>query len=177
MQKAGPKKGKGVSQQDSFPDSLPEITEPEPAPEDDPKAQADFFVQMLDSFAQAGTSETKRIRKALVDAIEEYSSAEDKVAAGETLKETLAGIEVGMAEVLRRVIGRVRDRMVQESRRLGVSSPEGDVARRGAEGFTLVVEALGKMVQSAREGDDQMRVEARAILARAQQQLGPLVDG
>jgi hypothetical protein len=161
------------SHQDA-PESIPEIPEPTPPSDDDPKAQADFFLQMLDAFAKANTAETKRIRRALIDAIEAYSSSADKKLAGEILKATMAGIEVGMAEVLRRMLARVRDRMVEESRRLGVSSPEGDVARRGAVGFSLVVDALNLMVQSARQGDLQMRDEARARLAQAQKQLAPL---
>ena len=126
---------------------------------------------MLDTFAKAGTAETKRIRQALIDAVEEYAQDGNKDRAGLILRAQLAGIELGMADVLRRILSRVRDRMLDESKRLGVTSPDGDLARRGAEGFTLVVQALNKMVQGARSGDEDLRNEARVILAQAQKKI------
>lgn len=171
--KTRPQKGRGAPAA-SLPkaeEAPPEITEPVPPPDDDPKAQADFFITMLDAFAQANTVETKRIRQALIDAINAYSDDGNKVRAAVMLKQTLAGIELGMAEVLRRILARVRDRMLSESKRLGVTSPDGDLARRGAEGFTLVVHALTQMVQAARGGDDSLREQARATLALAQKKI------
>jgi hypothetical protein len=159
--------------EDYFPD---EIKEPTLPPENDPKAQADFFMEMLDTFAKANTAETKRIRQALIDAIDTYAADYDKVRAGEVLKATLAGIEIGMAEVLRRILARVRDRMREESKRLGVTTPDGDLARRGAEGFTLVVQAMNKLVQSEQLGDENMREQAHAILAQAQKKIESVVQ-
>lgn len=138
-----------------------------PPTDSDPKVQAEYFLELMDAFGKLGTSEAKRIRQTLIDIINDYGDAEDKLAAGEQLKARFAGLELGIADLLKRHVAKMRDRAVDASRTLGVSSPMGQTARRGAEGLELVVQALDELVKSARTGDIVLREHAHATLDKA----------
>ncbi len=133
----------------------------------DPKVQAQYFLELMDAFGKIGTPESKRIRQSLIDTIDAYGDAEDKVAAGEQLKARIGGMELAIADLLKRHVAKMRDRAVDASRTLGVSSPMGQTARRGAEGLGLVVQALDELVKGVRKGDAALREHARATLDQA----------
>ena len=140
----------------------------------DPKAQAEHFMAMLDAFAQQGTPEAKRIRGALIEAVSEYGANPDKAQAGAILKARLAGLEAGVCELLLRSTRKLRDRFVQEARKQGSSSKLGQTAHAAAEGFTVMVDGLEKLLQAAETGDVALRDAANEQLAAAQEKMAAL---
>ncbi len=139
----------------------------DPPSSDDPKAQAEYFVDMLDAFAQQGTPEAKRIRQGLIKAIDDYGAAEDKEAAAELTRMRLLGLEAGVSELLLRSTRKMRDRLGTESRKLGTSSKIGKSVRAGADGLSLMVSALENMLAAAESGDQALRDQAHVQLAEA----------
>jgi len=138
-----------------------------------PKVQAEYFLELMDAFGKIGTPEAKRVRQTLIDIIDDYGDAEDKEAAGEQLKARLAGLEIGVADLIKKHVAKMRERAVAASRQLGLSSPMGQTARRGADGLGLVVQALDELVKSAKKGDMELRKQAQATLAKARESFDP----
>jgi hypothetical protein len=134
---------------------------------DDPKAQADYFLQMLDAFAQQGTPEAKRIRSALIESVSEYGKARDKETAAVVLRAKVAGLEMGVTELLVRATRKLRDRFVAESRKLGTSSKLGETTRVAAEGFSSMVDGLEMLQKAAETNDAALREEALRLIADA----------
>ncbi|MBI5508350.1 MAG: hypothetical protein HY903_06325 [Deltaproteobacteria bacterium] len=149
----------------------PPITIADPPLTDDPKAQADYFMQMLDTFAQQGTPEAMRLRTGLIEAVEAFGKTEDKAKAAIELRARVAGLELGVAELLVRTTRKLRDRLVEESRKLGTSSKIGKSARQAAEGFTAMVAGLEKLAQAAEDDDPALRAEAHRILDDARSKM------
>jgi hypothetical protein len=138
-----------------------------PPTSDDPKAQAEYFMQMLDAFAQQGTPDAKRIRSALIEAVTEFGEAEDKAEATVVLRARVAGLEMGVTDLLVRATKKLRDRFVMESRKLGTSSKLGETTRAAADGFSMMVDGLEKLRNAAETGDAALRDEANELIALA----------
>jgi hypothetical protein len=138
-----------------------------PPTSDDPKAQAEYFMQMLDAFAQQGTPEAKRIRSALIEAVAEYGKAQNKAEAAIVLKAKVAGLEMGVTDLLVRATKKLRDRFVAESRKLGTSSKLGETTRTAADGFSMMVDGLEKLQKAAEGNDAALREEANKLIADA----------
>jgi len=145
----------------------PELSAGDPPQDTDPKAQAEYFLKMLDAFAQQGTPEAKRIRSALIEAVSEYGAAADKEAAALILRARVAGLELGVTELLVRSTKKLRDRFTQESRKLGTGSKVGVTTRKAAEGFGLMVDGLEMLQRAAELSDPALRDRAHEVLARA----------
>jgi len=142
-------------------------------PADDPKAQADFFLEMLDNFAQAGTPESKRLRIALIQAVSDYAeqAKENKDEAIQVLKAKVLGMEVACSELVLKSISKIRDRFRLEARKLGKKSKAGHVAHTVTEGLTLASQSMEKLLQAAEEGNHSLRGEAQALMERAREVL------
>ncbi|MCK5688381.1 hypothetical protein KAI87_03875, partial [Myxococcota bacterium] len=130
---------------------------------------ATFFMEMLDTFAQQGTPEFKRVRVALIETITGFRDAVDKEEAKLVLQARLIGIEMGVAELMLRSVRKIRDKMVKESRKLGTGSAAGKNIRSAATGLDKLVSALEKMHRGAEEGDEKVRAEARAEMQEARE--------
>ncbi len=131
-------------------------------------------MQLLDSLEGEGP-EAVRIRSALINIVAEYSAAESRGEDIEEVRKATSGrlllLEYAVADVLLKSSKKMRDRIVAESRRLGVRSKVGQAARDVAEGLNLMVEGLTKMQQSAQRGDDALRLEARALITQAKRHM------
>ena len=147
----------------------------EAPPESDPKGRADYFLQMLDAFAQQGTQEAKRVRSGLIQAIGEYREATEDKELGEVekteaqtrLKAKLYGMEAGVMELLIRSVSRMRDRILEQARTLGTKAGPGKNAHTAAEGLGQVVEALQTMMDAANKGSEDLREKANGMMEKA----------
>jgi len=144
-----------------------------PPPAEDPQSQAEYFMQLLDAFAEQGTAEAKRLRAALIEAVDEYSqkAKDGRDEAMRILQAKLLGMEAGLVELLLRSTRKMRDRFVLESRKLGQSSQMGKAIHAAAEGMGQITEALQKLLDAAGAGSDELRTEAYAMMQRARKTL------
>ena len=141
---------------------------------DDPKAQAEYFMTFLDRLAQQGSTEAKRIRSALVQVVSDYANAADKALAKSELRARLAGLEVGVYELVLKNVRKIRDRYIHESRKLGGGASTAVYVRTAADGFTFMVDALDKLYIAARDGRQELRAESSRLLEKAKAALGSL---
>lgn len=153
-------------------DDLAQLQSP-PSPED-PQQQAEYFIQLIDAFAQQGTPEAQKIRSGLVELVTRYRDAEDKTAALGEAKQRLAALEVGTAELLLSSTRKIYEKFKQQSRQMGTGSPAGKSIRAAAEGFGKVVEAMETMVDGARKGDEDIKKRAQELLSEAHQRLSSI---
>ena len=148
------------------------------APENDSKAQAEYFMQLIDNLAQAGDPESARIRSALIQVVADYGAArergEDVAKLREATGQRVAALEGAVAEILLKSTRKLRDRVVMDSRRLGTSGKVGQSARTAAEGLELIVDALDKMLEASKAGDEAKKQEARGLLEKARGVMAPL---
>ncbi len=158
----------------SLPRAAPAPELPAAPQSDDPQLNAQYFMDLLDGLAKQASPEATRIRRALVEAIEAFSAAEDKDTARLELKARLYGIEAGVAELVLRGVRKVREQVAATSRRLGTGTTLGKTARSAADGFALLVQALETMLKGAESGDDNLREQAHALLAQARGKLDAL---
>jgi hypothetical protein len=170
---AGPKRPAGSNDSGPAPDvELP----PQPSTED-PHAQAEWFVSLLDAFAQHGSPEAAKLRRGLLDVVNEYDAADDKVAARAVAAGRIAGMQAGIAELVLRSARKMRDRFVKESRKRGTASRDGKSLRVAADGFTKMVEGLEMMAQAARAGDEALSARGEALMDEARAAMEPHLAG
>ena len=136
-----------------------------------PTARAEYFVQLLDSFAQQGTAEAKRIRSALIRWVLDYQQAEDKEAAKKLLVAQLEGIELGVTELLLNSVRKIYDRMTKQSRKMGTASPAAKKVRQATEGLGAVRDGLEGLLQAVRYRSEEMRDEALTLLEKGRDAL------
>ena len=141
--------------------------------ENDPTAQARYFLDMLDAFGQEGTPEANRIRHALIQAVDEYSQADDadKEAALVALKIRMLGIQAGAAEVLLRHCRRLHTFFSKQTRKIGTKSKEGKTIRSTAESINALCEALSSMIEALESGDEALQEKAQSSLEFAQSKM------
>ena len=141
----------------------------------DPKAHAEYFIEMLNALAQQGTPETKRIREALIDAIKIYEAEaeENKEAAGSLLRLRVMGMEFGLYELYGKSVRKIRDKFVQDARKMGTSQA-GILARSLAEGLTLSVDGIQKILDAIDRKDETLRDEGQALLQQSKEKLAAL---
>jgi hypothetical protein len=149
---------------------------PQPATED-PQAQAEWFISLLDAFAQHGSPEAVRLRRGLIETVNDYAAAEDKVAARVVAAARIAGLQAGVAEVVLRSTRKMRDRFVKESRRRGTSSKQGKSLRAAADGFSKMVEGLEMMAQAAEVGDEALSARGAELMEEARAAMEPHLTG
>ncbi len=140
-------------------------------PREDPQAQAEFFMQLLDSLAQVGSPETNRIRAALIQVVTDYRGECDKGGDVEKAREhtarKLMELEAGMCHLLLHSTSKLRDRLVAESRRMGTATKVGKSARQVADGLCVLVDALSAMMEAAKEQDPVKRSSALELMEKA----------
>lgn len=165
---------RGGAKTSSGPKDLGDVGVGVPPSEDDPKGRAEYFLQMLDAFAQQGTAEATKVRSMLIGAIAEYSerAKENKEEALTKLKATLYGLEAGVMELLIRSTSKLRDKITEQASKLGTKSQAGKNARAAADGMSSVVEALSTMLRAANEGSQQLRDRANAMMEKARETMG-----
>jgi len=140
----------------------------------DPKAQVQYFMEMLDAFAQQGTPEATRIRTELITAVTEFEANPNKDEAMVLIRARTAGIELGLAELMLRSVRKMRDRLVQDSRKMGTGSKAGLNTRSAAEGFTQFAAGLEKLLAAAQTDDTKLRAAGHEEIAKARAALEAL---
>jgi hypothetical protein len=144
-----------------------------PFPTDDPQAQAEYLLALLDRLAEQGDPRADNMRLALLLVIKQYLEArlagEDMQVAGRQAAAQLIELESTIADVLLGSLHKLRDKVTHESRRLGTGSKAGQQARHAAEGLDLMSQGLDLLIAASRDGDEAKRAQAHAILKKAQQ--------
>ena len=141
--------------------------------ESDPTTQARYFLDMLDAFGQEGTPEANRVRNALIQAVDEYSRAEDeeKEAAQVALKIRMLGIQAGAAELLLNHCRRLHTFFSKQTRKMGTKSKKGQTIRNTAESLNALCTALDSMIQALENGDEALQEQAQSNLEIAQSKM------
>ncbi len=147
------------------------VEEPKPYPADaDPETQAKYFLQLLDTLAQTSDPTAADIRYNLVAMIAEYrdtKQAGDVEKARVILAARVAALEVALFETLLKYARKIRDRVIDQSRRLGTSSAKGKTLRHSAEVFAHLTDALQLQLEAVRSKDLDLREQARRELDKA----------
>ena len=146
---------------------------PEMPAESDATAQARYFLDMLDAFGQQGTPEANRIRNALIQAVDEYSRADegDKEAAQVALKIRMLGIQAGAAELLLNHCRRLHTFFSKQTRKIGTKSQKGQTIRNTAESLNALCTALSSIIEALESGDESLQEEAQSNLQIAQSKM------
>lgn len=142
--------------------------------EDSPAAQAEYFLDLMDTLKQHGTAESKRIRSALLEAISEYSAADsaNKDDAKAQVKQRLESIQREAVALLIRSAQTIHKQVSKQSRSLGTKSPAAQTARALAEGMGMVVEALQTMEEAVELKNPELWAEAEGKMAAAKEKMG-----
>lgn len=146
---------------------------PQAPAEDDPTAQARYFLDMLDTFGQQGTPEAHRVRHALIQAVDEYARAEDeeKEAAQVALKIRMLGIQAGAAELLLNHCRRLHIFFSKQTRKMGTKSQKGQTIRNTAESLNALCTALSSIIEALESGDESLQEQAQSNLQIAQSKM------
>lgn len=153
------------------PKPAPAAKELPPLESDDPRTQAQYFMDLLAALGQQASPEAKRIRQVLIDAVTSYRDAADKVQARLELRDRLLGVEAGVAEVLLGTVRKLRDRLRSDMKRIGGSSTIGKSLQAASDGFHTLGEALETMLQAAEAQDEALRKKAYVLMETARTKL------
>ncbi len=141
-------------------------------PLQDPQAQAEYLLELLGRLAEVGDPRADNLRLSLLYVIngflEHRLAGGDKREAVVKAARQLGELEVSVADLLIGSIGKLRDKMSQESRKLGTGSKAGQQVRQAVESLGMMTQGLELLVAAGREGDPQKRDQAHAIMKKAQ---------
>jgi hypothetical protein len=163
--KTTPKRKAPSEPQAPFPD-IDHLARP---PSDSPEAQAQYFMQLLDAFAQHGTTESKRLRSALIEAVSAYTEEAkgDLGRARQVFIGKLAGIETSVVELSMKSVKKMRERVIQDGRSTGTKSQTGKDMKSFADGLGFMAEAMQLMLDAAKAGDLEARERASSLMDQA----------
>ncbi|OGQ88647.1 MAG: hypothetical protein A2289_24470 [Deltaproteobacteria bacterium RIFOXYA12_FULL_58_15] len=140
---------------------------PLPPDSNDPRAMALHYLELIDALAQDGRQESKRLRDVLLLTVAEYNDNKDKETAGNILRARLAGIEEAMALLIIGTTTKLRDKLMQESRRLGTKSKISKAVREAAESFGTLCDGLQKLLDAIEAQDEPGRAQAQQLISQA----------
>jgi hypothetical protein len=135
------------------------------------RAQAEQFMELLTALRADGSEDAKNMREALVTIVAEFRDTPDRERAKVELMSRLMGVESGIADLMGRTVGKIRDRLVKESKRIGAASQQGKVIRTTTDALGTVLDALQQLVDANAENDGALRDSAHALLAKAKTKL------
>jgi hypothetical protein len=138
---------------------------------DDPRAQAEYFMDMLNALGAQATPEAKRLRVELIETIAAYRDDPDKEHARIELAAKMMGLESAVSTILQSNIDKVRQRLTKDLKKIGATSATGKAMKAAAKGFETMSKALGKLAIASRDNDQTARSEAQALLAKARTEL------
>lgn len=159
------------------PPGMAELGLADAPPESDPEARAEYFKSMLEALGKHNSAEAAKIRSVLIGVISDYAQErEDNLEeAKRNLVFRLAAVEVSLMEMLLRITTKMRDRIVEQVRKVGTKSPAAAGATSVAQGMDKVVAAMEMMLEAVRQGDGEMKKRADAMMKEANALLRPQV--
>ena len=132
---------------------------------------ARYFLSLLHSLSQDGSPESRRVRVALIEAVDEYAKAEDKEAARDGLRVRVAGVEAGLSTVLLQSTKKLRDTLAKQLPLLSGQPAIKAVVKETSDALNSVIRSLSLMLQAAERGDTELRARAHRSLDEAKAKL------
>lgn len=128
-------------------------------------------MQLLAALRADGTPQAKQMRATLVSVVEEFRDSPNRDVRKAELVAKLMGVESGIADMMSRSIGKLRDRLGKEQKKIGASSAQGKMMRTTTDALGIVLDALQQLVDANDENDPALRESAHTLLAEARTKL------
>lgn len=145
-------------------------------PAEDPEAQVEYALNLLQGFAQLGPEATA-VGDRITGALDEYSATrdDDEQAALDRFQQTMQAIQIEVSDLVLKSLRRMRDDIKKRSRVLGTKSEHGKFGRIFAESLDIMAGAMELMTQASLEGDEEMKRKAAEVMQRGQEMLTELL--
>ena len=146
------------------------MTEPKKIDSDDSFAkQAQYFLDLLHMLERQNSSESKRIRLALLEAVDDYGKTNEETPekARGIVRERLGEIQGEALPMLIRSSKAIHKKVSQQSRKMGTKSTEAKTARGLADGMGHIVDALETMREAVQTKDAALQAEAETKMSTA----------
>jgi len=153
----------------ALPSSMPPREFGEFPQEGPPDEKARYLFDLLNAYAQQGTPEGKRVRQALLDAIEQFNAdcVENKDKAALELTAKLFGIEAGILELIIFSTQSMSKKIADQAHRLGPKTKAGYKARTASNALAQMAEAMTTMLRAKEEGKQELHAEASEKMKHA----------